>query len=83
MKSKRALFPAPDEQPSREDALRMWTEGGAWFAFAENERGRIAPGMLADIAMLDADYMSVPVERIGAIKSVLTMIGGRVVHASP
>lgn len=71
------------ERPSREDALRMWTEGGAWFAFAENERGRIAPGMLADIAILDADYMSVPVERIGAIRSALTMVGGRVVHASP
>jgi predicted amidohydrolase YtcJ len=74
---------APDEIPSREEALRMWTEGGAWFAFAENERGRIAPGMFADIAMLNADYISIPVERIGEIKSVLTMIGGRVVHASP
>ena len=73
----------PDERPSREDALRMWTQGGAWFVFAENERGRIAPGMLADIAILDADYMSAPVESIGAIKSVLTMLGGRVVHASP
>jgi len=68
------------EQPSREDALRMWTEGGAYFAFAENERGRIAKGMLADLAMLDADFMSVPVERIGAIRSVLTMVGGRIVH---
>ncbi|MBX9758415.1 MAG: amidohydrolase family protein, partial [Beijerinckiaceae bacterium] len=67
----------------REDALRLWTEGGAYFAFAENERGRIATGMLADLAMLDADYMSVPVERIGAIRSVLTIVGGRVVHASP
>ncbi|MDP2356028.1 MAG: amidohydrolase [Beijerinckiaceae bacterium] len=74
---------APDERPSREDALRMWSEGGAWFVFAENERGRIAPGMLADLAMLDADYMSAPVETIGEIKSVLTIVGGRVVHASP
>ncbi len=71
------------ETPSREDALRMWTEGGAYFAFAENERGRIATGMFADLAMLDADYMSIPVDRIGAIKSVLTIVGGRVVHASP
>lgn len=71
---------AEEERPSREDALRMWTEGSAYFAFAEKERGRIAPGMLADLAMLDADYMSVPVERIGAIASVLTMVGGRVVH---
>lgn len=70
----------PLERPSREAALRMWTEGGAYFAFAENERGRIAPGMLADLVILDADYMSVPVERIGAIRSALTMVGGRVVH---
>ena len=72
-----------DETPSREAALRLWTEGGAYFAFAEKERGRIAPGLLADLAMLDADYMSVPVERIGAIRSVLTIVGGRVVYASP
>lgn len=71
------------ERPSREDALRMWTQGGAYFAFAENERGRIAPGMFADLAILDADYMSVPVEKIGAIRSVLTVVGGRIVYASP
>ncbi|MFN3889361.1 MAG: amidohydrolase [Beijerinckiaceae bacterium] len=74
---------AEEERPTREEALRMWTEGGAYFAFAEQDRGRIAPGMLADIAMLDADYMSVPVEKIGAIRSVLTIVGGRIVHASP
>lgn len=71
------------ETPTREEALRLWTEGGAYFAFAEKERGRIAPGMLADLAILDADYMSIPVERIRAIRSVLTIVGGRVVHASP
>lgn len=71
------------ERPSREEALRLWTEGSAWFAFAENDRGRIAPGMLADLAILSADYMSVPVEQIGAIRSILTMVGGRVVHESP
>jgi len=71
------------ERPSREDALRMWTEGSAWFAFAENDRGLIAPGMFADLAILNADYMTAPVERIGEIRSVLTMLGGRVVHASP
>ncbi len=74
---------AESERPTREETLRMWTQGGAYFAFAENERGRIAPGMLADLAMLDADYMSVPVEKIGAIRSVLTVVGGRIVYASP
>ena len=44
---------------------------------------RFAPGMLAEIATLNADYMSVAVERMGMIGSVLTMIGGRAVHASP
>lgn len=61
----------------------MWTVGGAYFAFADHERGHIAPGMLADLAMLDADYMSVPVEQISAMRSVLTLVGGRIVHASP
>lgn len=69
-----------DERPTREEALRLWTQGGAWFAFAEEDRGRIAPGLLADLAIIDADYMSVPTEQIGAIQSVLTMVGGRVVH---
>ncbi|MDB5508903.1 MAG: amidohydrolase [Hyphomicrobiales bacterium] len=71
------------ELPSRDEVLRLWTEGPAYFAFAETERGRIASGMLADFAVLDADLMSIPVERIGSIKSVLTVVGGRVVHTSP
>jgi predicted amidohydrolase YtcJ len=70
-----------DETPDRLQALRMYTSGSAWFTFDEGRRGTLAPGMLADLAVLSADYLTVPVEQIGAIHSVLTMVGGRVVHA--
>ncbi|GII95994.1 amidohydrolase [Sinosporangium siamense] len=67
---------------SREEALRGYTASGAWFSFEEDERGRLEPGMLADIAVLSDDYFEVEVERIPLIESVLTFVGGRVVHAA-
>jgi hypothetical protein len=69
------------ERPSREQALRIYTQGSAWFAHDETRRGALAPGRLADLAVLSADYMTVPVARIGAIRSLLTMVGGRIVYA--
>lgn len=72
----------PSELPSRLDALRLYSVGSAWFAFEEGRRGSLAPGMLADLAVLSADYLTVPVEAIGAITSVLTMVGGRIVYAA-
>jgi len=73
---------APDELPSRLEALRMYTEGSAWFSFEENDRGTLAVGKLADLAVLDRDYLSVPTEEIGGTVSLLTMVGGRVVYAN-
>jgi predicted amidohydrolase YtcJ len=72
----------PKEIPSREQALRIYTEGSAWFAHDENRRGRLMPGMLADLAVLSDDYFSVPISHIAKIKSLLTMIGGQIVYAS-
>jgi predicted amidohydrolase YtcJ len=72
---------APDELPSRIQALRLYTEGSAWFAFEEGRRGLLAPGRLADLVVLSDDYLTVPVEQIGSITSVLTMVGGHVVYA--
>jgi predicted amidohydrolase YtcJ len=74
---------AQNQRPSREEALRLWTQGSAWFAFAEGERGTLARGMLADFAVLTDDYFSVPTDRISSIRSWLTVVGGRVVYASP
>ena len=70
-----------EETPSRIEALRMYTGGSAWFAHDDTRRGTLARGKLADLAVLTKDYLSVPVEEIGGIRSLLTMVGGRVVYA--
>ena len=72
----------PDETPSREDALRLYTVGSAWFCFDEMRRGTLENGKLADFVILNQDFMSVPVEQIGATASLLTVVGGKVVYAT-
>lgn len=67
---------------SREEALRLWTTGSAWFSSEQGAKGAIAPGQLADLAVLSHDYLSVPDERIKSISSVLTVVGGDVVYAA-
>ncbi len=71
-----------DEIPSREAALRLYTTGSAWFAHDDARRGRLTPGMLADLAVLSEDYFSVSLARVAQIQSVLTMVGGRIVYAA-
>ena len=73
----------PDETPTRDEALRLYTLGSAWFAFGEQRRGSLEPGKLADFAILDRDYFSVPVGEIGRTESLLTVVGGRPVYAAP
>ena len=70
----------PDETPTREQALRMYTLGSAWFSFDEVRRGSLEVGKLADFAILDRDFFTVPVEQIGATTSLLTVVGGKPVH---
>ena len=72
----------PEEIPSRLDALRFYTLGSAWFSFDEDKRGSLEVGKLADLAVLSDDYMTIPVEKIGGLESVLTMVGGKVVYAA-
>lgn len=69
------------ELASRMDALRIYTLNGAWGSFEERERGSLEAGKLADLVILDADYLTVPVDRIAAIRPLLTMVGGRAVYA--
>jgi predicted amidohydrolase YtcJ len=71
-----------DEVPGREDALQFYTVGSAWFSHDEGERGSLEAGKLADLAVLTKDYMTVPVDQIGTIESVLTMVGGKIVYAA-
>jgi predicted amidohydrolase YtcJ len=71
---------APRERLTRLGALRALTVGGAWITFAERERGILAPGRLADLAVLDEDPLTIPLADIAPIACRLTMVGGRVVH---
>src|SRR5213078_2480989 len=66
----------------RLEALRRYTVGSAWFSGEEDHKGALAPGLLADLAVLSADYFSVPEEEIKGIESVLTMVGGKVVYGA-
>jgi predicted amidohydrolase YtcJ len=64
---------------TREEALRAHTRNNAYLFFRENDIGSIQPGRLADLVVIDRDYLTVPVDQIKDIKSVLTIVGGRVV----
>jgi predicted amidohydrolase YtcJ len=72
----------PNNRLSREEGLRLYTVGSAWFSGEEEVKGRIAPGQFADFAILSADYMTVPEEQIRRIESVLTVTGGDVVYSA-
>src|SRR5262245_10259225 len=70
----------PEESPNREEALRMYSLNSAWFTFDETTRGSLEPGKYADLAVLSDDYFTVPVEKVGELHSVLTIVGGKVVY---
>jgi predicted amidohydrolase YtcJ len=63
----------------REDALIAYTRKNAYFIFRENDLGSIQPGKLADLVVLDRDYLTVPADQIKDIKPVMTVVGGKVV----
>ena len=70
------------QQISRVEALRLYTEGAAWFSFDDHQVGSFVEGKYADLAVLSQDYLTVPDQMIRKIESVLTLVGGKVVHAS-
>src|SRR6185503_8342890 len=71
------------QQVSRVEALRLYTEGAAWFSFDDHHVGSFVTGKYADLAVLSHDYLTVPEPTIRRIESVLTLLGGNVVHAAP
>ena len=73
---------AKDNRLSRAEALELFTRRAAWFMNAESELGMIAPGQLADFALLDKDYFTVPENQIKSIAAVLTVMDGRVVFGA-
>ena len=58
------------------------TENVTWFSNEVGKKGQIKAGQLADLALLSDDYFSVPESEIAHLRSVLTMLGGRIVFAA-
>ncbi len=65
----------------REQALRLWTQGSAWFSGDENTKGTLKVGQLADFSILSSDFFRVDDSQIADITSLLTVVGGRIVHS--
>ena len=71
-----------DQQLTRQEALRLFTSGNSWFLRMEDKIGSIESGKLADLVVLDRDYFTVPEVQIKQIKSLLTIVNGKIVHGS-
>jgi predicted amidohydrolase YtcJ len=66
----------------RYTALELWTSANTWFSHDEGRKGQIAVGQLADLALLCADYFSVPEDDIRDLSAELTVMNGKVVHGN-
>ncbi len=69
----------PEQKITVEEALRAYTTGSAYAEFAEDRKGSLAPGKLADIVLIDRDLTRIPAETIRDARVMLTVVGGRVV----
>jgi predicted amidohydrolase YtcJ len=66
---------------SRYEALKLMTQGSAWFSGEEQRKGLLAKGQYADVVILPKDYFSIPEAEIKTLESALTLVNGRIVHA--
>ena len=73
------LYP-PAHRLTREDALRLYTEGSSWFSTENGKKGAIVAGQYADLAVLDRDMMNVPEDELKDLRAVLTVVGGKIVY---
>jgi predicted amidohydrolase YtcJ len=65
---------------SREDALIAHTRKNAYFVFQENNLGSIQPGKLADLVVIDRDYLTIPADQIKDIRPTMTIVNGRIAY---
>lgn len=76
-----ALYPE-NNRVDRKTALKLYTQGSAWMSGEDQTKGRLAVGQLADVAVLSADYFTIPEQEIKGLQSVLTVVGGTIVYAN-
>jgi predicted amidohydrolase YtcJ len=72
----------PGQQITRDQALKAYTRENAWYLNRENDLGSIEAGKLADLVVLDRDYFTVSAADMRQTKSILTVVGGKVVHTT-
>jgi predicted amidohydrolase YtcJ len=68
------------QQITRQEVLRLYTRDNGWFLREEDDLGTIEPGKLGDLVVLSGDYFSVPDEGLKDLRSVMTVVGGEIVH---
>jgi predicted amidohydrolase YtcJ len=73
----------PEQRMTLDEVLRAYTQGAAYAAFEEKEKGRIAPGMWADLTVLRQDLRAIPAERIAADPVAWTIVGGTIAYQAP
>lgn len=69
-----------ENQLTREEALHLYTQGSAWISNEETVKGTLENGMYADFAILSDDFFTIPEKQINNLKSVLTVVGGKIVY---
>lgn len=69
----------PEQRITIQDALKAYTQGGAYSSFEENSKGKLQPGYLADIIVFNQDLFSIPVMDIAKTKVVLTLFDGKII----
>ena len=70
----------PTEALTREQALRLYTINNAYLHHEEKEKGSLEVGKLADLIVIDRDYLTCPVDAVKDTRVLLTVVGGRVVY---
>lgn len=69
-----------DQAITREEALRLYTNGSAAYSFKENVKGSIEPGKLADLVVISHDILTCPEESMKDIQAVMTIVDGKIVY---
>ena len=72
----------PEQRLTVEEALRAYTQGSAYAAFQEDEKGSIAPGKLGDVVVLSDDLFTIPPAKIKDAHVVMTIVGGKIVYSA-